>query len=232
MAVRRGAGLAGLAATVALGATGWGLTAGTDGPAEQADMVPVAATAPRSAAWVVSTPWTGSRPWTGAGRQVADIAPPVPPAPPTPPAGPVAPGADLDSGHVPIFAVIPPNTGHVDMAPPRDCPQPSGPAVTVPVTVVPGPGSATVSWWHKGSPDVQSYELEAVPMPAGGVAQGTPVWQTVPPPASCRKVTVSVTGLARGSRYRFWLETVNTDNVGHRSPIRRTVGVSETITTQ
>jgi len=231
---RRGAGLAGVAATVALGVTAWALTAGpghpfgpaSDPAAGQADMVPAMATAPRIIPWVASTPWTGS-----AGRPVAGVAPPAPPKPPTPPVGPVGPGGPLDAGRVPIWAVIPPNTGHVDLAPPRDCPQPDGPTVTVPMTVVPGVGSATVSWFHKGSPDVRSYELEAVPMPGGGAGQGAPVSRTVAPPTSCQRVTVTVTGLVSGAKYRFYLETVNTDNVGHRGTVRRTNGVSETITT-
>nr|WP_239522754.1 fibronectin type III domain-containing protein [Geodermatophilus sabuli] len=72
--------------------------------------------------------------------------------------------------------------------------------------VVPGPGTATVSWQADASADVRGYRVQAVSQRLVGGTQPAPPVQLAPQPAGCEPVTVTFAGLEPGSAYVFWLE--------------------------
>ncbi|HEX8630738.1 MAG TPA: fibronectin type III domain-containing protein [Catenuloplanes sp.] len=82
------------------------------------------------------------------------------------------------------------------------------------LTVVPGAGSATVSWYHAGDPAVVRYRLAAVPQKLAAGSQSPLDWRDVPTGAPCRTVTSTITGLTPGAPYIFWLDAVSTARVG------------------
>lgn len=82
------------------------------------------------------------------------------------------------------------------------------------LTVVPGTGSATVSWYHAGDPALVGYRLAAVPQRLRAGGQAAPDWRQVPPGAPCRTVTSTIDGLTPGEPYIFWLDQVSTSHVG------------------
>jgi hypothetical protein len=72
--------------------------------------------------------------------------------------------------------------------------------------VVPGAGSATLDWLADNRPEVVGYRVQAVSQQLVGGLQPAPVMQTVAQPAGCVPVRVTLTGLASGVPYVFWLE--------------------------
>lgn len=97
---------------------------------------------------------------------------------------------------LPAGTPTPPCIGTVPQGPPAG------------LTVVPGAGSATVSWYHVGDPGLVSFRLAAVPQRLVTGAQADPRWQTIPAGAGCRTMSATVTGLERDSPYIFWLDAV------------------------
>ncbi|MBN1173090.1 MAG: hypothetical protein JXA67_13020, partial [Micromonosporaceae bacterium] len=74
--------------------------------------------------------------------------------------------------------------------------------------VVPGAGSATVSWLSTGDDSVASYRVAAISQDLVTGAQPLPVWVTVPPGTACVLLQATVTGLTSGGRYVFWLTAI------------------------
>ncbi|MGY2080839.1 hypothetical protein [Modestobacter sp. SYSU DS0657] len=72
--------------------------------------------------------------------------------------------------------------------------------------VVPGPGSATVSWMTAGRAEVLSYRVSAVSQQLVPGEQADPVRQVVPAAEGCQEQAVVLAGLAPGVPYVFWLE--------------------------
>jgi hypothetical protein len=77
------------------------------------------------------------------------------------------------------------------------------------LTVVPGPGTATVTWYNPGDPALVEYELTAMPQIIVSGAQPSLRWQPIKPGAGCRMMTATVTGLSRGAPYVFSLDVVS-----------------------
>ncbi|MGY1634329.1 hypothetical protein ACI784_21735 [Geodermatophilus sp. SYSU D01186] len=73
-------------------------------------------------------------------------------------------------------------------------------------TVVPGPGSAAVSWPADGHTDVRRYRVQAVSQRLVPGAQPVPPQQVVAQAANCVEVGATLAGLERGVPYVFWLE--------------------------
>ena len=76
----------------------------------------------------------------------------------------------------------------------------------VPPGVVPGAGSATVSWQADGRDVVQGYRVTAVSQQLVTGEQPAPPQVTVGQRADCGEVTASIGGLTGGVAYVFWLE--------------------------
>ncbi|TFV55036.1 hypothetical protein E4P41_17920 [Geodermatophilus sp. DF01-2] len=72
--------------------------------------------------------------------------------------------------------------------------------------VVPGPGSATVSWQADGHADVRRYRVQAVSQQLVPGRQPEPPVQIAAQPADCEPVNVAFAGLTPGVPYVFWLE--------------------------
>lgn len=88
------------------------------------------------------------------------------------------------------------------------------------LNAVPGVGQASVSWMSFGDSRIVEYKLAAVLQnrPGGSVPPAT--WTRVPSPDGCQEVNATVTGLARGSWYVFWLDVVlTTAPTGRREPM-------------
>jgi hypothetical protein len=77
--------------------------------------------------------------------------------------------------------------------------------------VAPGAGSATVRWMADDRADVRGYRVSAVSQVLVSGAQPAPVQQTVARPGGCAPVSVTITGLAPGTPYVFWLEEQTLD---------------------
>jgi hypothetical protein len=76
------------------------------------------------------------------------------------------------------------------------------------LTVEPGSGRATVSWYNAGDPGLLSYQLAAVPQRLVAGFQPEPEWQTIDAGAGCRQMSATVAGLETGAPYVFWLDAV------------------------
>ncbi|MQA33587.1 hypothetical protein [Modestobacter roseus] len=72
--------------------------------------------------------------------------------------------------------------------------------------VVPGPGSATVSWMTANRPEVLSYRVSAVSQVLVPGEQADPVRLQVPAAEGCQEQAVVLPGLTPGVPYVFWLE--------------------------
>jgi hypothetical protein len=72
--------------------------------------------------------------------------------------------------------------------------------------VTAGVGSATVTFPSDNRGEVQGYQVSAVVQDPVAGRQPAPVAVTAAQPEGCEQVTVTVTGLARGTYYVFWLE--------------------------
>ncbi|WP_369256998.1 hypothetical protein [Geodermatophilus amargosae] len=81
----------------------------------------------------------------------------------------------------------------------------------VPPGVVPGPGSATVSWQADGRDAVQGYRVTAVSQQLVSGVQPAPPQVTVGQREGCGEVTAGIGGLTSGVAYVFWLEELVLD---------------------
>jgi hypothetical protein len=72
--------------------------------------------------------------------------------------------------------------------------------------VTAGARSATVTFPADDRGEVQGYQVSAVAQDPVSGRQATPVTVTAAQPDGCEQVTVTVTGLASGTYYVFWLE--------------------------
>jgi hypothetical protein len=111
--------------------------------------------------------------------------------------------------------------------PPAECGGYGNPR-QVPPGVVPGAGSATVSWQADGRDDVRGYRVTAVSQQLVSGEQPAPPQVTVGQPADCGEVTAVLGGLTPGVPYVFWLEELLLDadtqvteyvQVGWSSPV-------------
>jgi hypothetical protein len=111
--------------------------------------------------------------------------------------------------------------------PPAECGGYGNPR-QVPPGVVPGAGSATVSWQADGRAAVQGYRVTAVSQQLVSGPQPAPPQVAVGQRADCGEVTATLAGLAPGVPYVFWLEEALLDGtsgvteyvqVGWSSPV-------------
>ena len=91
------------------------------------------------------------------------------------------------------------------------------------LTVEAGAGTATVSWFNPGDPDLVEYKLTAIPQVLVTGQQPELVWETVAPGAPCRTLTATVTGLDRNAPYMFSVDAVSK---AYNSDGNRTVTVA------
>ncbi|MFG1605450.1 hypothetical protein [Actinoplanes sp. NPDC049265] len=78
--------------------------------------------------------------------------------------------------------------------------------VLIPLTIVAGAGSLTVTWPQQNG---SNYRITAVPQPLVSGKQPDPVWQDVAPAGGCT-VTTTISGLASGTPYVVWLDAPKT----------------------
>ncbi|MGY1738243.1 hypothetical protein [Geodermatophilus sp. SYSU D00684] len=141
----------------------------------------------------------------------------------------------------PVLALPVPRRLHVEVPSPlvphgeplRTTPPPAqcggyGSLRQVPPGVVPGVGSATVSWQADGRESVQGYRVTAVSQQLVSGPQPAPPQVTVGQRGDCGEVTASIGGLTSGVPYVFWLEELVLDagtqvteyqQVGWSSPV-------------
>ncbi|MCW2575692.1 MAG: uncharacterized protein JWR66_1722 [Modestobacter sp.] len=94
--------------------------------------------------------------------------------------------------------------------------------------IVPGAGTATLDWMSDNRPEVLGYRVQAVSQRLVGGQQPAPVMQTVGQPTGCVPVSVTLTGLASGVPYVFWLEEqVTSSSTGVTRLVQ--VGTSEAV---
>ncbi|MGY1823052.1 hypothetical protein [Geodermatophilus sp. SYSU D00079] len=139
---------------------------------------------------------------------------PVPVAPPVVATGPapLAPrGVHLDVPHPMVPRGVP-----METEPPEALCGGYGTPRRISPTVVPGPGTAAVSWPADGHADVRRYRVQAVSQRLVPGAQPVPVQQVVGQAANCRPVGVTLTGLERGVPHVFWLEEEIEGDLGLR----------------
>ena len=88
--------------------------------------------------------------------------------------------------------------------------------VLIPMTVVPGAGSLTVSWPRQYD---SGYRITAVPQPLISGAQPAHTWQNVAAGTGCT-VTATIGGLTSGKPYVVWLDAPATgyERDGTRHP--------------
>ncbi|MGY1637026.1 hypothetical protein ACI78V_10270 [Geodermatophilus sp. SYSU D00742] len=138
----------------------------------------------------------------------------VPVAPPiiaTGPAPPAPRGVDVDVPHPMVPRGMPLETEpREDLCGGYPSPRRISPAV------VPGPGTAAVSWQADGHADVRRYRVQAVSQRLVTGVQPAPPQQVVGRPAGCEQVGVTFTGLEPGVSYVFWLEEEVEDSLSPR----------------
>ncbi len=77
------------------------------------------------------------------------------------------------------------------------------------LTVEPGPGTATVSWYNHGDPKLVEYRLTPIPQVIVAGFQPELQWTSIAPGAGCRDMTATLTGLDRDAPYVFSLDAVS-----------------------
>ncbi|MGY1815741.1 hypothetical protein [Blastococcus sp. SYSU D00820] len=212
---RRRLGLGGVVGTVAVG------------------LVVLSAPATSVAAHVAAT-WS---PFRTGGTSVA-TAPPVAAAVPQYPAVPVPePVVEAPALAVPVPGRIEvelpnPMVPHGQVTefepPPATCGGYGNPR-RIPPGVVPGAGSATISWQADGRTDVLGYRVQAVSQQLVTGQQPAPVQVEVAQRDDCGPVEVVVGGLTPGVPYVFWLEELVRDR---QTEVTRylQVGTSDAVT--
>jgi hypothetical protein len=95
--------------------------------------------------------------------------------------------------------------------------------VLIPMTIVPGAGSLTVTWPRQYD---SNYRLTAVPQPLVSGNQPAHTWQNVAAGTGCT-VTATISGLKSGKPYVVWLDAPNTghERDGTRHPYSGKSGV-------
>ena len=95
--------------------------------------------------------------------------------------------------------------------------------VLIPMTIVPGKGSLTVTWPRQYN---SNYRITAVPQPLVTGNQPAYKWQDVAAGAGCT-VTATIKGLRSGTPYVVWLDAPNTGYMrdGTRHPYSGESGV-------
>jgi hypothetical protein len=128
-------------------------------------------------------------------------------------------------------AVVPPyvprGVSPVTSPPPARCGGYSTPRKITP-TVVPGTGSATVSFPSDPSTDVQGYRVEAVDQVLVTGSQPPHVVATAGQRTGCGPVSVTLGGLTSGRHYVFWLEEQQVDSGNQKTQFVQ-VGSSEPV---
>ncbi|WP_091942826.1 hypothetical protein [Trujillonella endophytica] len=111
---------------------------------------------------------------------------------------------DLDVEFVP--PTVPRGIIHSYTPPPAPCGGYSSPRRIVPA-IVPGVGSATLSWMADSDNDVvRGYRVQAVSQQLVTGLQPAPPQQLVAQRDDCGEVSTTMTGLTSGVPYVFWLE--------------------------
>ncbi len=181
----------------------------------------------------VTASWS---PFRAAGTAAGPVPAPVVAAP-----APVAAAVPDPAVEAPVLALPVPRRLDVDLPPPtvprgqplRVTPPPAecggyGNPRQIPPGVVPGPGSATVSWQADGRADVQGYRVTAVGQQLVAGEQPAPPQVDVAQREGCGEVSTVVRGLTPGVPYVFWLEEALLDagtgvteyvQVGWSSPV-------------
>jgi hypothetical protein len=159
---------------------------------------------------------------------------PANPAKPAQPAQPRPPdGTPPDDGRPPIWYGIAASNPKVELEPMRSCPQFRGPSARIWMTVTPRKGGVTLSWWDIDDPETLRYEIGAFRRAGlgSGSSPGAMTWTRVPLPAArgCRTMTATITGLASGVGYDFWLEAVNRDPLDKSRTYRMSRGRTEVL---
>jgi hypothetical protein len=77
------------------------------------------------------------------------------------------------------------------------------------LTVEPGPGTATVSWYNHGDPMLVEFRLTPIPQVILAGYQPELQWTAIAPGAGCREMTATLTGLDREAPYVFSLDAVS-----------------------
>jgi hypothetical protein len=95
--------------------------------------------------------------------------------------------------------------------------------VLIPMTIVPGAGSLTVTWPRQYD---SNYRITAVPQPLVSGNQPVYTWQDVAAGTGCT-VTATISGLKPGKPYVVWLDAPNTgyERDGTRHPYSGESGV-------
>ncbi|MGY1701717.1 hypothetical protein [Geodermatophilus sp. SYSU D00766] len=177
---------------------------------------------------------------TASAAPVRAAAPADPPAPATP-ADPVAPATVAPAPVAELPVTAPPRRLQVELPtpvvprgqplqvtpPPAECGGYGNPRQVTP-GVVPGAGSATVSWQADGRDDVRGYRVTAVSQALTPGGQPAPPRVDVAQRADCGEVSTVLGGLTPGVPYVFWLEEALLDadtqvveyvQVGWSSPV-------------
>jgi hypothetical protein len=123
----------------------------------------------------------------------------------------VAPGATHIGASIPAFVSAPSLPAPVRYAIP--CPS-YPPPKQIPVHVVPGYGSALISWINDGDGAVQTYRVTAVSQRLVAGSQPAPPSVTTARGNGCGARSVNVRGLRHGTAYVFWLEEGSPDPAG------------------
>jgi hypothetical protein len=142
------------------------------------------------------------------------------PAPMVAPSGPAAPGPIPSASATPAPPV--PSTSVTGR-----CTRYLYPGRMDTLAVTAGSGTATVSWVAVANTTVTAYRVAAESQRLVGGTQPAPAWTGVVPAAGCTTQRTTVTGLAHGTWYVFWLDVVATqpNGSGRDTMIGRSVAV-------
>ncbi|WP_436535466.1 hypothetical protein [Actinoplanes sp. HUAS TT8] len=108
------------------------------------------------------------------------------------------------------------------VAPTANCSPMLGPATNVPVAATAGTGTITARWTDLSDPSVLTYRVAAIPN------SGAPTtWLTLAPTHTCKTLTTTITGLAKGHNYEIWLDaTYRVSGVTQETMIGRSAAVT------
>lgn len=79
------------------------------------------------------------------------------------------------------------------------------PRHTVPFMATGAPGQASLSWYSHGGGSLKGWRVAVVPQQLVSGEQPPLRWQEVAAPPGCTTVSTTITGLASGQSYSFWL---------------------------
>jgi hypothetical protein len=201
----------------------------TGGASEQPAASPSERTERVAWSWDLGAPTWNANPPQPSRLTPAKRIDPANPARPAAPVKPVPPdGTPPDDGRSPVWQTIVATNPKVELQPESSCPQYRGPSSRIWMTVTPIRGAVQLSWWDIADPEAVRWEIGAFARSGVG---GSPSmqWTRVPlqEPRTCQRVTATVTGLASGVGYDFWLETVNRDPLDPSRTYRTSRGRTE-----